>query len=150
MPFASRKRFRLNQLVWWGESIARVTAIDGQGRALALMGGPVLGDGSFNSDELRCLGLAGRLRVWHDSLQDGSAPEWLKLLFSHCRCSTCGKWISFNHCPQCGFQSTILFGRGIFDLWHSFYFQLYLSSSKQMSNLGRWLWCNEWGRGDLL
>jgi len=158
-------RRRVNQLLWWGEFIVRVTGVDSDGRVTSLQGGPVLGDGVFEQGELRNLGIGGRIKVFLNWTQHAKLPRWLSLLFWRYVCGECGKWSHSIPCPQCGCCSFNV--RGIGSLWSTVYMFLYLIdvpphnslpfwrravkrllpewSKSPISNFGRWLWCNEWG-----
>jgi hypothetical protein len=145
------RRFRIGQLVWWGEFIACVAEIQ-HGKVTALRGGPVLGDGSFDPARLRPLGLGGIIKVLFDHAQHS---QWIW----NYRCTDCkGVSACVVPCPKCGccrFQI-----RGLAQWWVHLYMSLWLFSGPrntrlrkvcpgwmrhQVSNFGRWLWCNEWG-----
>lgn len=131
---------------------------------LTLQGGPVLGDGSFDASLLRPLGIGGRIKVLVDDIDRSTLPLWLKMLMHHECCGKCGRWLRGigSDCPNCGRISSWKFGRGLYQWWIHIYMLLWLfdfggnhgwrkyrrfvpmAVRKQISHLGRWLWCNEW------
>lgn len=140
------RRFRLGQLVWWGEFIARVTAISPTGTVLSLQGGPVLGDGAFDPLKLRPLGIGGSIRVAFDSIINSKrVPLQLRLLVFHDCCGQCGRWVEGlgRLCPRCGDIRSWKSGWSLYGMWIHFYMKLWFSRNKTISAFGRWLWCNE-------
>lgn len=146
------RKYRANQLVWLGEFVARVTAVDADGNVLSLQGGPVLGDGDFNADRLRPLGIAGMIHVAMDYVvSDG--PRWARLLVIRRECPQCRRWVEKTPCPHCDCYS--FRPAGICNAWVRLQMKLWLFGSskygngrpwavRQINSLGRWLWCNEW------
>ena len=88
------RRYKVDQLVWLGEFICRVTQVTLDGRVIDLMGGPVLSDGSFNPERLRPLGIGGRIRVFLDKSQHFKRARVRKLFYNY-KCPNC------KHVSEC-------------------------------------------------
>lgn len=136
------KKRKVGQLLWWGEFITRVTSIDQNGVVTSLQGGPVLGDGSFDPQKLRNLGIAGYVHVSIDYLKRSPRPMWVRMLTSSIKCAECGyRSIFAVPCECCGCCSFSI--HGLQSCWIHIYSCLWLFNGNDLfSNKGLRGWMN--------
>ena len=155
------KRFKEGQQIWWGEFIVRVTKVTEEGRVLQLNGTNLRPE---DECRLRPLGIGGTINLACNGFMRSDAPNWKKMLVMRSKCGSCGRWtLPQGDCSRCGRISCWKgWTWGVYNLWIHWYMILWLIDSnvghgsqkwarfipapirRQLSNLGRWMWCNEW------